>query len=250
MSGYARFAQYYDVLTQNVGYAKRAEYFDSIIKQNLQDAGLLLDLACGTGSLSMEMAARGYDVIGVDASQEMLSVALQKAVQSEKDILFLCQPMQRLDLYGTVDACVCALDSLNHLPDEAALEQVLARLKLFVRPGGIFLFDVNTAYKHSHVLGNHIFVYDLPQVYCVWQNSYHREHHRVDIALDFFVPGANGAEYRRFSERFSERVFSHDVILRQLERAGFTCAACYGDDTLLEPGPETQRLVYVAKREE
>ena len=248
MSGYTCFAQYYDVLSHNVGYEARAAYFDSLFRSRGGEPKLLLDLACGTGSLSLELAALGYDVIGVDGSREMLSVALSKTVSAERDILYLCQPMDRLDLYGTVDACVCALDSLNHLPNQAALARVFARVALFLNPGGIFIFDVNTAYKHREILAENTYIYDLPQVYCVWQNAYKEQDDQVDITLDFFIPRQGGGRgYDRQSECFSERIFSSPLIERLLSENKFTLLDVYGDDSLAPPRTESQRLVYLTQ---
>lgn len=244
MSAYSVFSRYYDILTRNVEYAVRAQYFHTLIQQNMQGAALLLDLACGTGSLSTEFAALGYDVIGADGSQDMLSVALQK----NSGILYLCQNMDKLDLYGTVDATVCALDSLNHLRDEAALAKTFARVALFTNPGGLFLFDVNTPYKHREVLGNNAFVYDCDDVYCVWQNAYTAQHDRVDITLDFFQQTKKN-QYVRQREQFSERIFSDELIRRLFVQSGFSLLHTYGDDSFDEPQKDTQRLVYIAKKE-
>lgn len=251
MSGYRHLARYYDVLTQNVGYARRAAYFDELIRRYARNERpvLLLDLACGTGSLSVELANRGYDVIGTDASQDMLLAASSKAAGVGADILFLCQSMEKLDLYGTVDACVCALDSLNHLPDEAALSRVMNRVALFLCPGGIFVFDVNTAHKHRHVLADNVFLYDLPQVYCVWQNRFHEQGCRVDITLDLFGREADG-RFARYTERFSERVFSGACLERCLKENGLRLLEVFAEDTLEKPREDTQRLVYIAMRED
>lgn len=250
MSGYTVFAQHYDRLTKNVNYGRRAEYFDTLLRRHgaSQEKGLLLDLACGTGSLSIELAALGYEVIGADRSGDMLSVAMQKAAGLSPPILFLQQSMEQLDLYGTVENAVCALDSLNHLPGEQALAATLTRLAHFVQPGGLFVFDLNTPYKHQHVLADNAYLYDLDGLFCAWQNSYHTSDQRVDISLDFFQQEA-GNRYRRYSERFCERIFDHDTIIKLLEQTGFRLLAVYGDDSLEPPQDTTQRAIYVARRE-
>lgn len=248
MSGYSVFAQYYDRLTANVEYRQRAQFFHSLIRRHGGvDGGLLLDLACGTGSLSLELSALGYEVIGADTSEDMLSVAMQKAAQSQQNLLFLRQSMDRLDLYGTVDYTVCALDSLNHLSGEKALDATFAKVSLFTNPGGLFLFDVNTAYKHQQILGDNCFVYDLDGLFCVWQNSYHQEHHRVDITLDFFAQ-TEGGLFCRTTERFYERIFDGETLEKSLARNGFSLLNIYADDSLDPPAQTTQRLIYVAQK--
>ena len=193
---YQSFAAYYDRLIGNeIDYRARARYFDTLIRRyaDTPEQNLLLDLACGTGSLSVELSAIGYDVIGVDASADMLAEA---AAKGRGKILFLCQAFDTLDLYGTVGAVVCALDSLNHITDAAALEAAFARVALFTAPGGVFVFDVNTPYKHREILANNTFVYDLGDLFCVWQNTTNASL-VTEITLDFFLQ--SGACYTRES---------------------------------------------------
>lgn len=152
------FSAYYDALTEDVDRAVIADRCEELLAQYHPKRELALDLCCGTGTLATELARRGFEVIGVDASPEMLMQAAEKNVALEQPVLYLCQPLERLDLYGTVDLAVCTLDSLNHLPGKKALQKALHRLQFFVEPGGLFLFDVNTPYKHREVLGNNCFV--------------------------------------------------------------------------------------------
>ena len=247
--GYHVFARFYDALTQNVNYAGRSTYFSDLIRRHAPHAaeGLLLDLACGTGSLSFLFEEMGFDVVGVDASAEMLAEAVRKRGENGSNILFLCQTMCALDLYGTVDVTVCALDSLNHLPDTASLQETFARVSLFTNLGGLFLFDANTAYKHREILADQTFVYDLPELFCVWQNAWHPENDRIDILLDFFVEQNRGG-YMRYAEQFSERIFSREMIGDALRKNGFALLAVYGDDSFSAPHAATQREVYVAQK--
>ena len=244
---YNAFAAFYDSLTGNVSYGERAAYFDQIIKQYQEGPGLLLDLASGTGSLSLELAALGYDVIGVDGSADMLSVALQKAAQQEQEVLFLCQDMTRLDLYGTIDVAVCALDSINHLTDPRRVQRVFSKVSLFLNLGGLFLFDVNSPYKHRQVLGNNTFVYDEEKVFCVWQNALEEETDTVTIRLDFFEKEEDGS-YQRSGEEFRERAYSREELDRMLDAAGFQVEAIYQGDTFDPPTATSERLVYVARK--
>ena len=148
MSSYAYFAGYYDELTRNVDYGKQADYLEALCHRLGHAPGLSLDLACGTGSLTVELCRRGWDIYGVDGSPEMLSAAMQKASEEGLHILFLCQKMQRIDLYGTVDTVVCTLDSINHLTSPQDVQRTFDRVSLFLNPGGYFIFDANTIYKH------------------------------------------------------------------------------------------------------
>lgn len=245
MRSYSVFAQYYDQLTTNVEYAKRAEYLLELMKRLGHNPGLTLDLACGTGSLTLELYRRGVDIYGIDASVEMLSEARTKCAEAGADILFLCQKMQSIDLYGTVDTVVCTLDSLNHLKNEEELLQVFSKVSFFMNPEGYFLFDLNTLYKHEKVLGNETYVYDTDQVYCVWQNRCHKDG-RVDIQLDFFEP--EGDRYFRSTERFSERAYPVEQVVALLKKAGFGEVSIYDELSFQPPRETSQRLVFAAKK--
>lgn len=244
MAFYSAFARFYD-LFGGVDYKARAAYFDTLIQPLANRRGLLLDLACGTGSLSLALRELGYEVIGVDQSAEMLMLAQQKAIQAGCDLLFLQQRMERLDLYGTVEACVCALDSLNHITDRWILARALTRLALFIEPGGVFVFDVNSPHKHREVLADNCFVYEVDGAVCVWQNQTRGD--LTHMTLDFFEEGEDG-RYERFSEQFAERAYPPETLRELLEQAGFTVVDIYGDDTLKPPAPDAQRLIFVTKR--
>ena len=246
MSSYSFFAKYYDELTQNVEYSRRADYFSALLLSCGIESGTVLDLACGTGSLTVELSKRGYDMIGVDASGDMLCRAQNKAFESGVSPMFLCQRMQELDLYGTVDAAVCSLDSINHLTDEEDVRRTFERLRLFVAPGGVFIFDVNTVYKHKNVLGDNVFVYEYPDVFCVWQNSFNGQDNTVDIELDFFEK--SGETYKRRSENFSERAYEIDFLKSLLDKTGFDTKFVF-DDMSREPlRADSQRAVIAARR--
>lgn len=247
MGSYNAFAGVYDLLTQNISYHERALYYQRLIEKfGGKKGGILLDLACGTGSLSEEMALLGYDVIGVDNSEAMLNVALDKKYESGLPIQYLKQDMTKLDMFGTIDVTICALDSLNHLPDLSSVVKAVERVSLFAEPGGLFVFDVNTPYKHKNILGDNTFVYDLDEVYCVWQNFYSNEDNRVDIHLDLFEP--DGDKYFRYEEGFSEITFDCDIWDRILIDAGFDVLAHYELDTLDEPKENCEKLVFVARK--
>ncbi|MFA9381383.1 MAG: class I SAM-dependent methyltransferase [Acetanaerobacterium sp.] len=246
MSAYHIFAKYYDQLTADVGYIQRAAYFDSLLARHGNGGRLLLDLACGTGSLTVALAQRGYDMIGVDGSYEMLSRAMEKSPEN-LGIQYLCQTMQGLDMYGTVDACVCALDSINHVTSEKSLSRSFARVALFLDPDGVFLFDANTPSKHENTLADNTFVYDYGDVYCVWQNSYHQSSRTTTIRLDFFEHRQTG-EYTRSTEQFEERAYTLAELSAMLLSAGLEIVACYGDDSLDPIKDDTQRMIIAAKK--
>lgn len=244
---YSSLARYYDTLTRNVDYSARADYLGRLLKRMDHNPGLTLDLACGTGSMTMELAERGFDVYGLDASPEMLSVAQQKAAKAGRSILFVCQQMQQMDLYGGVDTAVCMLDSVNHITLEADLQESFRRMAMFLNPGGLFVFDANTAYKHRNVLANNVFIYDMEDIYCAWQNRCEPKSAVVTVSLDLFEH-LNDGTYRRSCEHFQERAYSEQQLRNMLENAGLKVEGVWADLSFEEPKPETERLIVAASK--
>jgi SAM-dependent methyltransferase len=247
MSGYSAFARYYDQLTANIDYKKRGEYFHSIIQKfKTTKENILLDLACGTGSISEVMAGLGYDVIGVDNSDEMLGMAIEKKFDSGLNIQYLCQDMRKLDMFGTIDITICALDSINHLASLNDVRKVFENVAFFSELGGLFIFDVNTVYKHRKILADNTFTYETDDVYCVWENTLNRETDEVKMNLEFFEREENGL-WSRSSDSFSEKAYSEKDIEELLSQSGFELLGKYGDDTFDLPGEDCQRIVYAAR---
>jgi len=248
MRGYTAFAGYYDRLMGDIDYKARARYLLSLFK--LHDPHKpplsLLDLGCGSGSLALQLSALGIDVIGVDGSAEMLCLASDKANKSAVPLMLLCQDMRELDLYGTVDGAVCTLDCLNHLCSTKELAEVFNRLFLFIQPGGLFIFDVNTVYKHRFVLGDNSFVYEQDDFLCIWRNRLINRTAQVSMQLDFFVKQSKG--YTRLTDSLRERAYSQRTLKKLLSKAGFNTLAVYEDMTTECIKDDTQRMVFVAQR--
>ena len=248
MASYGDFAYYYDSLTENVDYNKRCEYIRGLLAENGIGEGILLDLACGTGTVSLILSEMGYDVLGVDASEEMLSVAQEKKMESGADVIFLCQRMEELDLFGTINACVSTLDSINHVTDAETVKEIFRRVSLFMEDKGVFVFDVNTPYKHREILGDNTFVYDTDEVYCVWQNSTD-ENLLTKVSLDIFEKDEDDDEtYYRYCEEFAEKAYDLDDIRKWLEDCKFEVTAVYEEMTRDSVKADTQRAVFVAKK--
>lgn len=246
MGIYGCFSAYYDILTDDVDYKGRTDYLYGLFDRFGKKPSLLLDLACGTGGFSLEFAKKGVSVIGVDPSEDMLAVARNKAVLENTDILFLCQAGQDLDLYGTVDSAICCLDSINHVTDSNELQRLFERVALFAEQDSLFIFDVNTEYKHEKILADNIFVRETDTLFSVWQNFYDPDSKITDICLDFFEKTDSG--YKRLSEDFSERVYSDRQLCEMLSSAGFKTEAVFGDMTTQPPAPDSQRNIYVVRR--
>lgn len=248
-TGYEAFSFYYDALTENVDYPARADYLDQLIQKHLHSAGrVLLDLACGTGTLSEEMARRGYDVIGVDYSCGMLSQAMDKKMEHGLPIQYVQQDMRELELYGTVDTTICMLDSLNHLDCFDEVEMVFQHVSSVTEPGGLFLFDMNTLYKHRQLLDNQVYVYETEEVYCVWENCLQADEATVEISLQLFCLEADGRYFRR-EEHITETAYPPQQVESALKRCGFHVLGIFHADTEEALREDSQRMVVLARKE-
>ncbi len=214
---YNDFAEVYDRL-QDADYERFVDYYEAAFKRYGIQPQLVLDLACGTGNITIPMSKRGYDMIGVDLSCEMLNIAREKAYDEEQSILFLNQDMTEFELYGTVDAIVCALDGINYITDEKMLEKVFKLAENYLNPGGIMIFDINTEYKLSKILADNTFVNEEQGIYYVWRNNYSPETKICEFELNFFEEQDDGT-YLRFDEFQQERAYSVEEIQTAAESA-------------------------------
>lgn len=243
---YDIFASVYDTLTQNVNYEKIADRIDTLFDKEIKKQGSLLDLGCGTGTLSFLLEKKGFEVIGIDKSEDMLAEAFEKKYELNSDVLFLCQDLTKLDLFGTAASAVCVLDTVNHIESLDKICEFFRHVSLFLEMGGLFLLDMNTPFKHSSVLADNTFVYDTENVYCVWQNSYDKFAKRTDIDLDFFIK--DGENYFRESESFSEYEYDTKAIIESLEQNGFTVLKQFDGYKGENPHEKTERLLILAQK--
>lgn len=245
MAGYGVFAQVYDKLTLNVPYDQIAEYYDGKIRKFRDgDGNFLADAGCGTGNLTARLARLGYDVIGAEPSPDMLSEAMNKP---HDGVQYICQDMTELDLYGEADIIVSTLDSVNHLSSAADIKKFFRAAALNLRRGGLLLFDFNTIYKHEKVLADNVFVYDLDDVYCVWQNEFNPEDKGVDISLNIFAEAGDGL-YERMEENFREITMPSEQVEKLLSESGFEVLEVREYLTNREPGTQSDKLMFCARK--
>jgi ubiquinone/menaquinone biosynthesis C-methylase UbiE len=238
----------YDQFTADVDYPRWADYVEKHFARGAIPIHTVLDLACGTGSLTLELARRGYEMIGADCSEEMLAQAAEKCrdVEGEQPI-FLHQSMEQLDLYGTIDACVCCLDSVNYVTRPRDLARAFQRVHLFLMPGGLFLFDVNTPEKLMELDGQ-VFLDEREDAYCVWRAEYAPRRRICTYGMDIFLRESDGRWSRR-QEVHEEYAYRADELVDMLRQAGFRSIRRYGELKLRAPKQGEGRVFYVARKE-
>lgn len=241
---YHEFAYFYDELNGAADYDALFSYVKHTLTEHKVCNGIVVDLGCGTGDLTLMLAQSGYDMIGVDQSEEMLSVLREKADELElsEELLLIHQDICQLDLFGSVRAAVSTFDTFNHIGPRHEFEKAIERVSLFLEPGGIFIFDLNTPYKHEHVLGNNVFELEGSDAHCCWTNKYDAEQHRVEICIHITYHETNEV----FEERFYEYSYPLAYVNEVLERYGFQLKSVCDGETFSELTQESQRYMIVA----
>ena len=248
MEAYTSFAEVYDTFMDNVPYEEWADYLEERLKEYGVKDGLVLELGCGTGSMTELLAEKGYDMIGVDNSEEMLAEAMEKRVESGQDILYLLQDMQEFELYGTVRAVVSVCDSLNYITEEEELEHVFALVNNYLDPHGIFLFDMNTIYKYRDMIGDTTIAENRDEGSFIWENSYDEETGINTYELALFLPREDGL-YEKTEEVHYQRAYSLEKIKELIKKAGMELLAVYDAYTMEPSREESGRLTFVVREQ-
>ena len=244
----------YDNANQEIDYILWADFIEKCFDRYMEKRpSLVLDLACGTGRMTLELSGRGYDMIGIDLSEDMLSVAYDKKFSSEKDnnILYLCQDMREFELYGTVGAVTCCLDGMNYMIDESDLKRCFMCVHNYLDDKGLFLFDLNTPYKFENVYADNAYILENESAdglmsLCGWQNEYNKESGICNFYLTVFTERKDGL-YTRKDEVQTERCYGRKEIENLLCRCGFECLGFFGDYDFGAPEEDCQRW-YIAAR--
>lgn len=248
MESYEFLAGCYDELTTDVRYSRWADYIEKHFARSALPIHTVLDLACGTGSLTAELMGRGYEMICADRSAEMLSVAAEKCRDlAGEPPVFLCQSMEKLDLYGTVDACVCCLDSVNYVTSPRKLKKAFQRVHLFLVPGGLFLFDINTPDKLRGLDGG-MFIDETDDAYCVWRAEYAPRRRICTYGMDIFRLEPDG-RWSRGEEVHEEYAYEPDELEEYLREAGFTRIRRHGCLKMRAPVPGEERIFFTAVKQ-
>lgn len=247
LSQYEALAASYDRLTRDIAYETMLDFMEALLHQQGRQAETVLDLACGTGAMSLLLAKRGYRVIGADISEQMLTEAYEKAMELEDNRpYFICQPMQHLALPEQVDWVVCCLDSLNYITSPADCRGVFRRVFACLKPGGTFVFDVNTPEKLRGLDGQ-IFLDEDEDTYCVWRAEFSQEENSIFYGMDLFQK--QGRLWRRSFEEHQEYAYALQDLALWLEEAGFHGVCQFGDCRQEPPRPQEQRVYFLALKE-
>jgi len=242
--GYSAIAEVYDRLNKDIDYSKWADFFEKCFDRFCTGRPeLFLDLACGTGRMTRELSARGYDMIGIDGSAEMLGEAYSAGGAG---ILYLLQDMRGFELYGTVGATVCCLDSLNYLLGEDELGKVFSLVHNYSDPDALFMFDMNTPYKFENIYSDNAYILEDEGIFCGWQNFYDKKSEICDFYLSVFKEDEGGA-YIREDEHQRERCYALDTVKRLLVEHGFELVGVYSDFDFGEICENTERWYFVAR---
>ena len=245
MDAYHALAVSYDRLTNDVDYEATVAFYNEILKREGLHPRTAVDLACGTGSVTAILARQGLDVIGVDLSEEMLTVAMEKVMDMEHPPRFICQSLQELYLPRGVDLAVCALDSMDYVTDPRDCEEAIRRVYKALNPGGIFIFDVNTPEK-LRAMDGQVFLDEDDDVYCIWRGEFDEETNICSYGMDLFQ--RKGELWERSFEEHREYAYSREQLTSYLKKAGFTHIRVYADREFTAPREGEQRIYFKARK--
>lgn len=240
MEAYTGFASVYDLFMDNTPYEDWCEFVTSLLEKQGVTDGLMLDLGCGTGAMTRLLAKKGFDMIGVDLSEEMLEIAMEKQRKEETQVLYLLQDMREFELYGTVKAVVSICDSINYLLEYEDLVQTFSLVNNYLDPKGVFVFDMNTPYKYETLLGDQTIAENREESSFIWENFYDEEDQINEYNLTIFVKEEDG-RYQKFEETHYQRAYSVDMVKDALQEAGMELIEVIEE--------ESQERVYFVARE-
>ncbi len=247
MDAYTSFASVYDTFMDNIPYEEWAGYLIGLLREYGIEDGLVLDMGCGTGSMTELLADAGYDMIGIDNSQEMLELAMAKRIISGSEILYLLQDMREFELYGTVRAMVSICDSLNYITEEEDLLRVFRLVNNYLDPKGVFIFDFNTLYKYREVLGDTTIAEDREECSFIWDNYFYEDEQVNEYELSLFIREGDVGLYRKYQETHLQKAYELQTIKRLIEQSGLEYITAYDAFTKEAPTAESERIYVIAR---
>lgn len=247
MSSYENFSKVYDLFMWDIPYDKWIENIEKIWKQNNLNPKMVAELGCGTGNITTRLSKKGYDMIGIDLSEQMLIKASDKSFKEKNNILYLNQDMREFELYGTVDSIICICDSINYILKENELLNIFKLVNNYLEPNGLFIFDVNTIYKFENILAENNFCETNENCAYIWENFYNNEKMINEFYMNFFIRDENSNLYERFEECHYERAYSINTLKNLIKKSGLELIGVYDEITMEFPTEESERIYFVSK---
>ncbi len=247
MEAYTSFASVYDTFMDNIPYEEWSAYVRELLVKYGMTEGLVLELGCGTGTMTELLASAGYDMIGIDNAEEMLEIALEKKLSSGHDILYLLQDMREFELYGTVKAVVSVCDSMNYIMEEEELLEVFRLVNNYLDPKGIFIFDFNTIYKYRELLGDRTIAENREECSFIWDNYYYDEEEVNEYELSLFIREGESDYYRKYEETHYQKAYRLETMQRLIEQSGLEYVTAYDAFTYEEPREDSERIYIIAR---
>ena len=253
MEQYTGFARVYDLFMDNVPYDEWAVYIDSLLKENgikpgpNTDVPLICELGCGTGNITRRLRDRGYDMIGIDVSPQMLQEAKEREKSGDESILYLCQDMREFELFGTVAAVVSVCDSLNYLTGDGELLDVFRLVNNYLDPEGLFVFDLRTPYYYANVLGESTICENRDEGSFIWENFYDPESRINEFDMTVYMREGKDNRYTRFEETHYQRSYTLNEVKAALKAAGLEIISLFGEGSHDKPGRTEERVYFVAR---
>ena len=247
LDAYTGFAAVYDTFMDNIPYEEWSEYLVGLLREYGVEDGLVLDMGCGTGSMTELLAGAGYDMIGIDNSEDMLELAMEKREESGHDILYLLQDMREFELYGTVRAVVSICDSINYITEESDLLETFRLVNNYLDPKGVFIFDFNTVYKYRELLGDTTIAEDREDCSFIWDNYYYEEEQVNEYELSLFIREEQSGLFRKYQETHQQKAYDLETMERLLTQAGLEYMTAYDAFTKDAPTEESERIYVIAR---
>lgn len=247
LDAYTGFAAVYDTFMDNIPYEEWSEYLVGLLREYGVEDGLVLDMGCGTGSMTELLAGAGYDMIGIDNSEDMLELAMEKREESGHDILYLLQDMREFELYGTVRAVVSICDSINYITEESDLLETFRLVNNYLDPKGVFIFDFNTVYKYRELLGDTTIAEDREDCSFIWDNYYYEEEQVNEYELSLFIREEQSGLFRKYQETHQQKAYDLETMKRLLTQAGLEYMTAYDAFTKDAPTEKSERIYVIAR---
>lgn len=247
---YEGFANVYDHMMDHISYDDWFKSLNGYLKEHGVTSGTICELGCGTGIMTEKFAGAGFNMIGVDKSEDMLAIAEMKKEFAEGSIAYVQQDMEELELAEQVDACISVCDSMNYLLQEGALKETFSRVSKYLKPGGYFIFDMKTAYCYRNIIGNQTWVEQDEEVSYIWENYFYEDSNINEYMLTIFKKLEDSDLYERIDEAHYQKAYSVSTVKELLKQAGFDVVEVLGENMTDEVTEESERVYIIAKAQE